>query len=236
MAGKTLRSKYSTDLKIARKEGAKIASFGTYVDYDSLYIKYNGKEVAVGVVDLIPDCIIKGTPKDAKQNGYDVVRLSKTESEKQIFLYTNKEGVCAPINLQICDEFGNIISFLPCQQYDVEDFVTSPLLEKITKDTALIKMHLTTTEKGTTVVEATYLNLNSRKRSSRIVAIKDTGKTYDVTNSIYMTKDADKKANVKKHHENLPLLAKVSLYGEDFLNPLLKEIRKSYKSYLFESY
>lgn len=229
MGTKTQRNKFVKDMVIARKDGTKIVSIGTFVDYNDLYINFKGKNVALSVVDLLADYSITGTPKQAKDLGHDVVRLSKTDADTQIFLYANKEKICNVIGLQICRENGDLICYLPCQQYDVEDFVTSPLLEKIDEDTALIKMYLVATKEGSIVVQAQYVNVKTNARDSKMIAIKNDGKTYNVANSSYSLQDAQIKANVKKEHIKLPLLAQISLYGDDLLNPLLKTIKRTYK-------
>ena len=237
MGTKSQRNKFVKDVVIARKDGTKIVSVGTFVDYNDLYINFKGKDVALSIVDLLRDCSITGTPKQAKALGHEVVRLSKTDAEKQIFLYANKDKICNVIGFQLCKENGDLICFLPCQQYDVEDFVTSPLLEKINEETALIKMYLVATKEGSVVIQAQYLNVKTNARDSKIIAIKNDGKTYDVANSSYTLEDAQIKANVKKEHIKLPLLAQISLYGDEFLNPLLKTIKRTYNvTYTIESY
>lgn len=222
------RDKFVKDMVVARKNGAKIVTAGTFVAYRDVYINYKGKDIALSVVDLLENCAISTSPKNAKELGHDVVRLSKTDADKQIFIYAHKDKICNVIGYQLCKEDGTMICYLPCQQFDPEDYVTSPLLEQINEKTALIKMHFVATNEGSVVVQATYINLDTHARSSRTIAIKEDGKTYDVASSKYTIEDAQKKANITKEHKNLPLLAQISLYGDALLNPLLKTIHRKY--------
>lgn len=230
------REKFVKDMVVARKNGAKIVTAGTFVAYRDIYINYKGKDVALSVVDLLEDCAINATPKNAKDFGHDVVRLSKTDAEKQIFIYAHKDKICNVIGYQLCKEDGSMICYLPCQKFDPSDPVTSPLLEQIDEKTALIKMNFVATNEGSVVVQAIYINLNTNARSSRVIAIKEDGKTYDVSSSVYTFEDAQKKANVTKEHRKLPFLAQISLYGDALLNPLLKTIHRKYDIYTTELY
>lgn len=228
MGHNSYKTQFLTGVKTYRKDGAKIISVGTYVDYNSLYLNYQGKMVPTDVIEFLGFLVHK-PPKEAKQHGIDVARLTKKENDKQLYVYNNEHAVSRNINIQICDENGNTITTFPCQKYSVNDFVESPLLEKVTPDSALINIKFVSTKENI-VAEGTYINIITQKKSTRTIAFNKNGANYDVNYSPYMINSIKEKINIKKEHENAPLLALVSIYGDDFLKPLLKKITPNYSN------
>lgn len=218
---------YNSSLRVSiqQTKEMKIVSISTYLNYDSLYTYNQGRYIPTGVINSLENDLVNLPPLEARKNNIEVTLLSK-EKETPLYLYYNNKASSRLANIQICNKDGQPLIILPCQKHSTINFVESPLLENITPINSLVKLHLVST-KESVVVQGEYLNERTQEITVRTIVIKNDGKNYEIMYHPYKTHNI----KIKKEHKNLPLLALISIYGDELLTPLLKPITKSFPNH-----